>query len=98
MLKNKHHINIIYITHDLSTALQISDLVLIMYKGQVVERGDPESVILSPSILTRSSLWSQFQYLIPRSNGLVFRNRKKNFSRAPKFREDRNLPNHNFAG
>jgi peptide/nickel transport system ATP-binding protein len=48
MLKNKHHINIIYITHDLSTALQISDLVLIMYKGQVVERGDPESVILSP--------------------------------------------------
>src|SRR5215216_2466298 len=48
MLKNEHQISIIYITHDLSTALQISDEVLIMYQGQVVERGDAEAVIHKP--------------------------------------------------
>lgn len=47
-LKETYGVNIIYITHDLSTALQISDEVLIMHRGQVVERGDAVSVIQNP--------------------------------------------------
>jgi ABC-type oligopeptide transport system ATPase subunit len=44
-LKEEFGISILYITHDLSTALQISDELLIAWKGEVVERGDPEEVI-----------------------------------------------------
>ena len=47
-LKEQFGISILYITHDLSTALQISDELLIAYKGEVVERGAPAEVIGSP--------------------------------------------------
>lgn len=39
---------IVYITHDLSTALQISDEVLIAHAGSIVERGSASEVILHP--------------------------------------------------
>ena len=47
-LKEQFGISQLYITHDLSTALQISDELLIMYQGNVVERGDIEAVIENP--------------------------------------------------
>lgn len=47
-LKEEFGISILYITHDLSTALQISDELMIAWKGEVVERGDPKEVISNP--------------------------------------------------
>jgi peptide/nickel transport system ATP-binding protein len=47
-LKKEFGISFLYITHDLSTALQISDKILIMYKGSVVESGEAAAVIQSP--------------------------------------------------
>jgi len=48
-LKNEEFgISQLYITHDLSTALQISDEILITYRGIVVEKGDAEAVIQNP--------------------------------------------------
>ena len=47
-LKEEFGISILYITHDLSTALQISDELMIAWKGEVIERGDPEEVIANP--------------------------------------------------
>lgn len=47
-LKNNLGISILYITHDLTTAFQISDEILIMYRGNVVEYGDVERVIHNP--------------------------------------------------
>lgn len=41
-------ISVIYITHDLTTALQISDNIIVMYRGSVVESGAVERVILEP--------------------------------------------------
>ncbi len=41
-------ISVVYITHDLTTALQISDNILVMYRGSVVEAGAVEKVILEP--------------------------------------------------
>ncbi len=41
-------ISVVYITHDLTTALQISDNILVMYRGSVVEAGAVEKVILDP--------------------------------------------------
>jgi peptide/nickel transport system ATP-binding protein len=40
-LKDQHGISIIYITHDLATAYHVSDYVMVLYKGHVVEAGRP---------------------------------------------------------
>lgn len=48
-LKEEHRIAQLYITHDLSTALQISDEIIVMYKGRVVESGKAERVIMQPA-------------------------------------------------
>ncbi len=41
-------ISVVYVTHDLTTAYQICDDILIMYKGSVVEQGNVERVIRDP--------------------------------------------------
>lgn len=47
-LRDKHGISIIYITHDLATAYHVSDFVMVLHKGRVVEAGPPEPVIERP--------------------------------------------------
>ncbi len=47
-LKDQHGISIIYITHDLATAYHVSDYVMVLYKGHVVEAGPPKEVIGDP--------------------------------------------------
>jgi ABC-type oligopeptide transport system ATPase subunit len=47
-LKKDKGISLIYITHDLTTAYQIADHVIVMNSGRVVEAGNPDSVILNP--------------------------------------------------
>jgi peptide/nickel transport system ATP-binding protein len=41
-------ISLVYITHDLTTAYQLSHTILIMYRGDVVEVGDVDQVIKAP--------------------------------------------------
>jgi peptide/nickel transport system ATP-binding protein len=41
--------SLIYVTHDLTTAWQIADRVMVMREGRVVEEGDVEQVIGRPS-------------------------------------------------
>ncbi|WP_411892684.1 ABC transporter ATP-binding protein [Yoonia sp. SDW83-1] len=47
-LKDKYGISILYITHDLATAYHVSDFVMVLYKGHVVEAGPPKEVIGAP--------------------------------------------------
>jgi peptide/nickel transport system ATP-binding protein len=47
-LKTELAISLVYVTHDLTTAYQISDEVVVLYGGRVVEIGDVESVIRTP--------------------------------------------------
>ena len=47
-LKERYGISQLYITHDLSTARQISDFILIMYRGRIVEAGALEQVLNAP--------------------------------------------------
>ncbi|MEM9792273.1 MAG: ABC transporter ATP-binding protein [Pseudomonadota bacterium] len=47
-LKDKHGISILYITHDLATAYHVSDYVMVLFKGHVVEAGPPKAVIGDP--------------------------------------------------
>ena len=47
-LNEEMGISIIYITHDLATAYQVSDSILVMYRAAVVEAGDVERVVRHP--------------------------------------------------
>ena len=47
-LRDELGISIIYITHDLATAYYISDRIMIMQKGSVVESGDARTVLAAP--------------------------------------------------
>src|SRR5262245_62266024 len=44
----EHGISLVYITHDLATAYQISDNIVVLYRGSVVEAGDVELVVKQP--------------------------------------------------
>jgi peptide/nickel transport system ATP-binding protein len=47
-LKKDHGISIFYITHDIATAYHLSDYVLVLHCGRIVEAGRPEDVIEKP--------------------------------------------------
>jgi len=47
-LRDDLGISIIYVTHDLATAYYISDRIIIMQKGRVVESGDARTVLNAP--------------------------------------------------
>jgi ABC-type oligopeptide transport system ATPase subunit len=61
-LRDDLRVSIIYITHDLATAYYISDRLVIMQRGRVVESGDARTVLSAPqhpySILLKSSVLS----------------------------------------
>jgi peptide/nickel transport system ATP-binding protein len=47
-LKERFQLSFVYITHDLSTARYVGDNIIIMYKGQIVEKGPIDNVLLNP--------------------------------------------------
>jgi oligopeptide/dipeptide ABC transporter ATP-binding protein len=47
-LNQERGISIIYITHDLATAYQVADSIIVLYRASVAEAGDVELVVKSP--------------------------------------------------
>ena len=47
-LQREENLGVLYITHDLATARHFSDEILVMYRGEIVERGPSDDVILNP--------------------------------------------------
>ena len=47
-LRDEFGISLLYITHDLATAHQISDKIFVLYRGRAVEIGDASTVIRHP--------------------------------------------------
>ncbi len=47
-LQRSEDLGVLYITHDLATARHFSDEILVMYHGDIVERGPSDDVILRP--------------------------------------------------
>lgn len=47
-LQHEENLAVLYITHDLATARHFSDEILVMYRGEVVEHGPADDVILRP--------------------------------------------------
>ncbi len=47
-LQREENLGVLYITHDLATARHFSDEIMVLYKGEVVEHGPADDVILRP--------------------------------------------------
>jgi peptide/nickel transport system ATP-binding protein len=47
-LREQRHMTILFITHDLGQAYYVSDRILVMYQGQLVEEGPVEEVLQNP--------------------------------------------------
>ena len=47
-LQREERLGVLYITHDLATARHFSDEILVMLRGEIVERGPSDRVILDP--------------------------------------------------
>ena len=47
-LRDEHRISFLYITHDLSTAYQIGDEMMILFQGVTVEKGDTVQIVQNP--------------------------------------------------
>ena len=53
-LRQRFSLAMLYITHDIASARYFADEVLVMYAGEIVERGPAEEVTQQPPIPTRS--------------------------------------------
>jgi peptide/nickel transport system ATP-binding protein len=47
-LKEELGVSVLYITHDLATAYYVSDRIAIMFRGNIVEMGPVEQVLMNP--------------------------------------------------
>jgi peptide/nickel transport system ATP-binding protein len=47
-LKEERNLAFLYVTHDIASARYVADEMLVMYAGQIVERGPTEEVLASP--------------------------------------------------
>ncbi len=47
-LKENFGVSVLYITHDLATAYYVSDRIAIMFRGNIVEKGPVEQVLMDP--------------------------------------------------
>ncbi len=47
-LKDKYHLAYLFITHDIGVVEHIADNIIVMFKGEIVERGPAEQVLLHP--------------------------------------------------
>jgi peptide/nickel transport system ATP-binding protein len=47
-LRERHNMSILFITHDLGQEYYVSDRVLVMYHGRLVEQGPVDQVLLHP--------------------------------------------------
>ena len=70
-LRDELQTSFVYITHDLATAYQISDTIIILNRGRIVEQGTAEEVIKNPQHPYSQSLVDAIPSPIPTSDGDV---------------------------
>jgi peptide/nickel transport system ATP-binding protein len=79
-LNSEFGISLIYITHDLTTAYQVCDNIVVLYQGSVAEAGSVEKVIREPKhpytqllvssipVTDRSRRWGEDEVPVPESS------------------------------
>jgi peptide/nickel transport system ATP-binding protein len=71
-LRESRGCSVVFVTHDLGVAAQICDRIAVMYRGEIVETGDVETVLGSPQHeYTRRLLASRIDLLTPRDRPIL---------------------------
>ncbi len=65
-LNKELDVTVLYITHDLTTAYHVSDYIIILYRGSVMEAGDVDAIVTAPKhpytqLLIDSVPWPDLQ-------------------------------------
>ncbi|MCR6546392.1 hypothetical protein [Dehalobacterium formicoaceticum] len=47
-LRNETGMSYLFISHDLALVQEISDRILVMYQGKLIEEGTPDEIIMDP--------------------------------------------------
>lgn len=47
-VRRESHVGLLLISHDVSTVRAVSDRVIVLFKGEIVEQGDPQEVLVNP--------------------------------------------------
>ncbi|PRY84546.1 ABC transporter ATP-binding protein [Mongoliibacter ruber] len=67
----KLNITVLFVTHDLDDALQMSDSLIIIRKGKIVQSGDVESIFLKPKNLYSAKLFSHLNAIPETKNSYI---------------------------
>jgi len=71
-LRESRGCSVVFVTHDLGVAAQICDRIAVMYRGEIVETGDVETVLGSPQHdYTKGLLASRIDLLTPRDRPIL---------------------------
>jgi len=71
-LRKSRGCSVVFVTHDLGVAAQICDRIAVMYRGEIVESGDVETVLGSPQHeYTKGLLASRIDLLTPRDRPIL---------------------------
>ena len=68
-LRDEYSVSVLYITHDLATAYYVSDRIGIMFRGNIVEMGDVEEVLMNPKHPYTQMLKESIPEADPKKNG-----------------------------
>jgi oligopeptide/dipeptide ABC transporter ATP-binding protein len=84
-LNRKHRIPVVYITHDLATAYHIADVIMVLYRGEVVEAGPAAQVITTPKhpytqLLVGSIPWPDLDMPWGKGQPILKEERSPNFA------------------
>ena len=82
-LRKQHNMTILFITHDLGQAYYISDRILVMYQGQIVEQGPVDTVLDNPQHEYTKRLMEDVPLLHGRESILTQTATSKNGSEPP---------------
>jgi len=69
-LKGERETSILFITHDMGLAYYISDRILIMHRGNIVEEGEPDEIVTNPKYWYTKNLISSIPTLYRKLEGI----------------------------
>lgn len=71
LMFQKLNITVLFVTHDLDDALQMSDSLVIIRKGKIVQSGNVESIFLKPKNLYAAKLFSHLNTIPESKNSYI---------------------------
>ncbi|RLF20562.1 MAG: ABC transporter ATP-binding protein, partial [Thermoprotei archaeon] len=64
-LRDNYKTSVLFITHDLGLAYYVSDRIMIMYRGRIIEEGEPDEILSHPQ--------HEYTKMLVRSAPLLYR-------------------------